>query len=159
MLFGPKMSLHAVWSSYLKILFKGNQRPVKTETNRRTATDEFTLSNVKYEVKHDWTVILVPYSHNTNFRITFLSSEIFWTEKYLSLKDSFGMIPTGSLVEFGLNRGLIQNKLDSVAISHLGWPSWTGIVVLSIKHVILSYGHKVTFCQYLTSVIIWEENS
>jgi len=33
------------------------------------------------------------------------------------------MIPTGSLVEFGLNRGLIQNKLDSVAISHLGWPS------------------------------------
>ena len=35
--------LYTKMMSTFNIFVPGNQRPVKTETNRRTATDEFTL--------------------------------------------------------------------------------------------------------------------
>jgi hypothetical protein len=47
-----------------------------------------------------------------------LSLEISLTGKYLNLKDSFGTILIGSLVEFGLNRGLKPNK---VCILRIKW--------------------------------------
>ena len=40
---GIGKNLSFVYKDDVNIFVPGNQRPVKTETNRRTATDEFTL--------------------------------------------------------------------------------------------------------------------
>ena len=45
------------------------------------------------------------------FRTIFRSLGISLTERYPSLKDSFGMTLTGSLEAFGLNRGLMQSDM------------------------------------------------
>ena len=96
---------------------KGNQRPVKTETNRRTGIDEFVLvSNTTQVIKSK--KICVKFSpcfllskNNLFFRITLASLEIFLKRRYLNTRDSFGMIRIGFMAQFGRNLGLSWSRI------------------------------------------------
>ena len=79
---------------------------LKPTAEQQQMSSHFQMKNARYDLNKEKLLFSIKI-----LRTISLSLEISWTGKYLNLRDSFGTILIGSLVEFGLNRDLMLNKV------------------------------------------------
>ena len=97
----------------------GNQRPVKTETNRSEPFDALFQVKIFHPTGEPARMNLLFWELITIVRTTSTTLVLSWTKRSQSLRVSFGMTLTGSSGGSGLNKALTLKSCDIIrAVYH-----------------------------------------